>query len=320
MTSSAKRWLWGLVILAGLVAALRLLVRFPWPETVAAFLAMHIPLLIAALALNLLSPLAKGWAWHLLLQPIAPHRWRSAQEATYVGTAVNSISVGVTGDAARVSLLVRRDGVPLRATVLSVAWTRVVEAIGLALFLVLAPFLLRLPPPLRGLQLAAGAALLTVFALSRFRRWARVIVRLPRVLRGSVATIARMSVGTRLAVPVLFGLANWVVQWATYDLVLRAAGLDLPGGGSLTALLAVNLGGFGRLTPGNLGVVQAAMVGALLPFGVPAERAVAAGLALQAIQVLPILGLAVAMVGWSGVRGLMAAKDNGAHEGMDAAA
>ena len=320
MTRSAKRWLWGLVILAGLIAATRLLIRFPWPETIAALFAMHLPLLLTALALNLLSPLAKGWAWHLLLQPIAPHRWRSAQEATYVGTAVNSISVGVTGDAARVSLLVRRDSVPLRAAVLSVAWTRVVEAIGLALFLVLAPFLLRLPPPLRGLQLAAGAALLTVFALSRFRRWARVIVRLPRVLRGSVATIARMSVGTRLAVPVLFGFANWVVQWATYDLVLRAAGLDLPVGGSLTALLAVNIGGFGRLTPGNLGVVQAAMVGALLPFGVPAERAVAAGLALQAIQVLPILGLAVAMVGWSGVRGLMAAKENGAHEGMDAAA
>jgi hypothetical protein len=53
---------------------------------------------------------------------------------------------------------------------------------------------------------------------------------------------------------------------------------------------------------------------------VPAERAVAAGLALQAIQVLPILGLAVALVGWSGVRGLMAAKVTGAPEGIDAAA
>jgi uncharacterized membrane protein YbhN (UPF0104 family) len=113
-----------------------------------------------------------------------------------------------------------------------------------------------------------------------------------------------MSVGTRLLAPVLFALANWIVQWATYDLVLRAAGLSLPVAGSLTALLAVNIGGVGRLTPGNLGVTQAAVVGALLPFGVAPERAVAAGLALQAIQVLPILGLAAALVGWSGLRRL----------------
>jgi uncharacterized membrane protein YbhN (UPF0104 family) len=102
-------------------------------------------------------------------------------------------------------------------------------------------------------------------------------------------------------------LVNWVVQWATYDLVLRAAGLALPVSASLVALLAVNIGGVGRLTPGNLGVTQAAVVAALLPYHVAAERAVAAGLALQAIQVLPILGLAAALVGWSGLRRLMSA-------------
>jgi glycosyltransferase 2 family protein len=301
-----KRWIWGLLALAGLGAALRLMVRFPWPETGAAMAAMHPLLLLAALAVNLLSPLAKGWAWHLLLLPVAPHRWRSAQEATLVGSAINSISMGVTGDAARVSLLVRREVIPVRTAVLSVAWTRVVEGVGLALFLVLAPLLMHLPPPLRGLQLGAAAALATVFVLSRFGRWARLIVRLPRVLRDPVALLARMSVGTRLVAPVLFTLANWVVQWGTYDLVLRAAGLGLPVAASLTALLAVNIGGIGRLTPGNLGVTQAAIVGALLPFGVAPERAVAAGLALQAIQVLPILGLAAALVGWSGLRRLTA--------------
>ncbi len=302
-----KRWIWGLIVVAGLGAAVRLMWRFPWPETGAAMAAMHPLLLLAALGVNLLSPLAKGWAWHLLLLPVAPHRWRSAQEATLVGSAINSISMGVTGDAARVTLLVRREAVPVRTTVLSVAWTRVVEGVGLALFLVLAPLLIRLPAPLRGLQLGAAVALATVFALSRFGRWARLIARLPRVLRDPVAVLARMSVGTRLLAPVLFTLANWIVQWATYDLVLRAAGLGLPVAASLTALLAVNIGGIGRLTPGNLGVTQAAVVGALLPFGVAPERAVAAGLALQAVQVLPVLGLAAALVGWSGLRRLTAA-------------
>ena len=315
-----RRWLWGLLALAGLAAALRLLTRYPWAQTLAALVAMRVPLLLEALAVNLLSPLAKGWAWHLLLRPVAPHGWRAAQEANLVGTAVNSISVGVTGEAARVSLLARLADVPVRTTALSVVLTRVVEAIGLALFLVLAPLLLPLPAALRGLQFGAAAALATVFALSRFRRWARVIARLPRALRGPAAELARMSVGTRLLAPALLALANWLIQWATYALVLRAAGLDLSVGASLTALLAVNLGGIGRLTPANLGVTQAAVVGALLPFGVGPERAVAAGLALQAIQVLPILGLAVALVGWSGVRGLMIRKGGDEGVGMDAAA
>jgi glycosyltransferase 2 family protein len=299
-----KRWIWGLILIAGLAAALRLMVRFPWPETGAALTAMHPLLLVAALAVNLLSPLAKGQAWHLLLRPVAPHRWRSAQEATLVGSAVNSISMGVTGDAARVTLMARREIVPVSTAVLSVAWTRVVEAMGLALFLVLAPSFMHVPAAVRGLQIGAATAVVSVFALSRFGRWARLIVRLPRVLRQPATLLARMSVGTRLAGPVVCALVNWLAQWATYDLVLRAAGLGLPVSASLTALLAVNIGGVGRLTPGNLGVTQAAMVGALLPYHVAAERAVAAGLALQAIQVLPVLCLAAALVGWTGLRRL----------------
>jgi uncharacterized membrane protein YbhN (UPF0104 family) len=74
------------------------------------------------------------------------------------------------------------------------------------------------------------------------------------------------------------------------------------GAAAFTALLAANLGSLGRLTPGGIGLMQAAIVGALLPFGIGAERAVAGGLVLQAIQVLPVLGLAGALVGWTGIR------------------
>ncbi len=297
-----KRWMWGLVVLAGLAAAVRLLARFPWGDTGAALLGAHLPLLAAAIGVNLVSPVAKGWAWHLLLQRVAPHRWRTAQEATIVGTAVNSVSVGVTGDAARVALLVRKEGVPVRAATLAVAWSRVVEAIGLALFLALAPLVLHLPPALRGVQWGAAGAILTVFVLARLRGWARLIVRLPRSFRGPAVELARMGLGPRLVAPVALACLNWLAQWATYYLALRATGLDVSGAAAFTALLAANLGSLGRLTPGGVGLMQAAIVGALLPFGIAAERAVAGGLVLQAIQVLPVLGLAGALVGWSGIR------------------
>ena len=220
-----------------------------------------------------------------------------------MGTAVSSISVSVTGEAARVSTLARIAAVPVGAGVLSVAWARVVEAISLALLLVLAPIWLRLPPAIRGLQMGAAVALVAVLALSRFQGWARLIARLPRAVRSSAILLARMSLGTRLAAPILLALASWLSQWATYALVLSAAGLTLHPAASLTALLAVNLSGIGRLTPANLGLTQAAMVGALLPFGAAPERAIAAGVALQIIQVLPVLGLAAALVGIGGLRG-----------------
>ena len=61
---------------------------------------------------------------------------------------------------------------------------------------------------------------------------------------------------------------------------------------------SVNLGGLLRPTPANVGVTQAALVVGLLPFGVAPEHAVAAGLALQGLQVLPVLFLGAMMTGW----------------------
>jgi hypothetical protein len=214
-------------------------------------------------------------------------------------------------------MIARRAHVPAATAALSVAWARVVEGIGLALLIVLAPLMLHLPPAVRGLQVGAAVALGAVFALSRFQRWARVIAHLPRAVRGSAAQLARMSVRTRLVAPVLLALANWLSQWATYALVLSAAGLHLHAGASLTALLAVNLSGIGRLTPGNLGMAQAAMVGALLPFGAAPERALTAGLALQAIQILPVLGLTALVVGGGALR---ASRREGSDESSNALA
>ena len=298
--------MWWLLGLAGLALALRVALHFPWHETGAALVGVSGWLLLAALVMNLASPVAKAWGWHLLLGAVAPNRWWVAQEANLVGTAVNIVGVGVSGEAARVSLLVQRDGVPVRAAVLSVVGARVVEALGLALFVVLAPLALDLPPALRGLQLGGGVLLLTILVMARFRVWGRLIARLPRSLRASALELAQMGWGGRLVAPTALAMVNWVAQWGSYYLVLRATHIDAPPAAAFTALIAVNLGGIVRFTPANVGVMQAAMAGALLPFGVAAERGVAAGLALQAIQVLPILACSLAIAGRSGLKRLLA--------------
>lgn len=296
---------WTAGVGAGVVACV-LFFRLPWQHTATMLEEVDAGLLTTALLINLLSPLAKGWAWHLLLKPVAPNRWWVAEEANLIGTAVNSLAAGVAGEAVRVSMIMQRDAVPLRPAVLSVAWSRAVEGLGLALFLVLAPFALHLSRTLRGLQIGAGVALVAVLALSRFRGWETLIARLPAALRGGAAELAAMSWGGRLIGPTALALLSWAAEWATYHLTLRAVHIPASYAASFTALIAVNLGGVVRITPANVGVMQAAMVGALLPFGIAADQAVAGGLALQAIEVFPILALALAVAGWTGLRRLMA--------------
>lgn len=298
------RWVWLTLAVTGAVALGAVLFQFPWQTTLQALASVNGGLLVAALLINLLSPLARGWAWYLLLRPVAWTRWWVAEEATFIGTAVSSISVGVSGEAARISLVMQRDQVELRPAVLSVAWSRAVEALALALLLVLAPLVLELPAPLRGLQIGAGVVLAAVLLLPRLpdQRW---LDRLPTALRAAGRDVAAMSWGSRLIAPLVLGLASWAAEWATYDLCFRAVHIPMTYAASFTALIAANVGGLLRVTPANVGVMQAALVGALVPFGVSAEQAIAGGVALQAIEVLPILAIALAFAGRAGLARLI---------------
>ncbi|MFN2572606.1 MAG: lysylphosphatidylglycerol synthase transmembrane domain-containing protein [Gemmatimonadales bacterium] len=297
-----KRALWWLAGLIGVALLLRLGLHFPWRETGMTLAKAKGSLLAAALLVNLISPLTKGWGWHLLLRSVAPHRWWAAQQANLVGTAVNVIGVGVSGEAARVSFMVRRERTPLRATTLSVVGSRAVEAFGLAVFVLLAPLVFELPSAIRAVQLGGGVLLLVTLVLGRFAVWDRLVQWLPRRLRAGALELGTMGKGGQLLAPTILAVINWLAQWATYYLALQATHVAASPSAAFVALLAVNLGGIVRITPANAGVMQAAMAAALLPFGVPAERSVAAGLALQAIQVVPMLICGLLIAGRAGFR------------------
>jgi len=163
---------------------------------------------------------------------------------------------------------------------------------------VMAPSVLQLEPWLRAAQSGAGLALVVVLLLAWGRGWASLADRLPASLRSRLGVLRAMGAGGRLVWPTAFALYNWAAQWATYHLVLRATHVPVSLAASFTALIVVNLGGLLRPTPANVGVTQAALVVGLLPFGVAPEQAVAAGLALQALQVLPVLLLGAMVTGW----------------------
>ncbi len=284
------RWALGAVVLA---AALRYATRFPWAHTWAALSTASWGLLAAACGANLLSLAAKAASWQLLLRPHVPVRVRTTQAATFAGAAVGSFSVAVTGEAMRLHLLASRDGVAPADGARSIVASRLVEAaalgIGLGVFAVV-------PSGVSAWRLLAGGIGLTGIALA-------VLGRLPWVrLRPSDGGAPRGWTPAALVAPLGCAMAGWALQWATYHWSIAAMHVAVTPTASLLALLLANLGGALRLTPGNVGVVQGAVLVALRPYGVPGSRAIAGGLALQAVQVLPVAAIGTVILGRRGLR------------------
>jgi uncharacterized membrane protein YbhN (UPF0104 family) len=291
-------WLVGVaaVVLTGF--AMR---RFPWHAAGDALLHADLALLVAATVINLTSLVFKGTAWHLLLRTLVPSRWLVMQEATIVGSAVNSISVSGIGEGARVQFVRSRERAPVRDLLASLVGARVVEAVGLVLLIAIAPLFLALPGRLRHVQLAALAVMACVLGVASINGWSYLARWLPEALRAELSSLAAMASPRHVWLPVLLSVGNWGAQWLTYHWTIEAVHVSVSYAASFTALLVSNVGGSLRLTPGNVGIAQASMVLALLSFGIAPEHGVAAGLALQALQVLPVLVIGAMIVGWRGL-------------------
>jgi uncharacterized membrane protein YbhN (UPF0104 family) len=297
---SRRAWITlAIVIIAG-GFAVRFGMTFPWTQTMDALSDSDWTVLAGAGLINILSLMAKGGAWHLLLRRLTPIRARTAQVATLLGAAVNSISVSVSGEAARAQAAGSRDGVPFGLAAASLVASRVVEALGLVVFLAAALIMLPLWPGARatGMTLLGVAAAVTAgYHLLPRRRWHPALARMAATGPGG------------LAAPVALATLNWVLQWLTYHWSFVATGAAVTAGVSLAALVMANIAGILRLTPGNIGVLQGSLVLGMRAFEMPAANALAAGLALQAVQVIPVLLVGIAIVGVQGFRQLVAQRE-----------
>jgi uncharacterized membrane protein YbhN (UPF0104 family) len=306
MTQRLARILTWTVVILVLVFAWRAGARFPWHDMGETFVHADPTLLIWAALISLAALAAKGFGWHLLLRPVAAHRWWVAQEANLVGSAVNYISVAVIGEAARVKFLTSRDGVPVPVGVASVVWARAMEGVGLGLFILAGGAVLPLPAWVRGAEIGAAAGLALLLGLVWFSGRREPPAWIPGPVRRASVVFGQIGSWKRLPAPIGLALGNWIGQWATYHFTLLATGIPVSPAASFTALLAANIGGALRLTPANVGITQASIAVGLLPFGVKPAEAVAASVILQALQVLPVLGLALLVVGWKGLGQLKA--------------
>jgi uncharacterized membrane protein YbhN (UPF0104 family) len=302
-----RTWITALLLVVCAALAMRFGLTFPWARTLHALADADWLRLTAAAAANIVSIAAKGTAWYLMLRRLGPSRHATAQAATFVGAAVNSLSVSVSGEAARAHLVSAKDQISFGAAVASLVTTRIVEALGLVVFLGVA--LVVLPPWPWARLVGLSLCVLVVGLVIGYRVAPWDSLRAAAVGRRYEPFVLMVGASGRSGViaAVCLTSVSWLAQWFAYHWAIEATGVPVTSVASLATLIAVNFAAIPRLTPGNIGVLQGSVILVMREFRISAANALAAGLALQAIQVLPILAIGIVIVGARGLRGLATA-------------
>lgn len=304
--SRSLRALLSVAIIAGLVLFAR---KVNWSLTWEHIAQANLTILLAAAIVNLLSLALKGVRWWIFLRPAGvPSLWLAIR-ATFAGAGLNNILVANGGEAARVVFVARTAHVQSARILASLALERMFELIGYIAMFVLAVSFLELPPWLSRARPVAWVALALVVGLMIY------LVRRPHLdeiaplekratgwrgkfaefFRHTGSAIGGISTGPRFIVALVLSVAIWAMQVWTYALTARSADFNLSLVGTVSALLAVNLGFAIRATPGNVGVFQALYALMATAFGMDSSQAIAVAFLIQTQQIIPVTVLGVAL-------------------------
>ncbi|HET7623144.1 MAG TPA: lysylphosphatidylglycerol synthase transmembrane domain-containing protein, partial [Gemmatimonadaceae bacterium] len=276
------------VVLALIVACIAYARRVEWWTVLAAIRQTAPAGLALAFALHALALVAKAGVWWIYLRALGAPAFAAVVRITFVGAALNSLTIANAGEAGRVMLISRASGIHAPGALATVVLEHLIRTTGLVIFVVAAALLTRLPLPHDRAGIAVvsvvggAAALLGSRGIRRLRgrgvaghrslAWRRSprVVRAARVfVARTLASVRRIVTLERLALTAPLTLAVWMCELGSYHAVARAAQLPLSLTGSLMALLAVNLGFVLRATPANVGVFELSYVAAAAAQGAP---------------------------------------------------
>jgi phosphatidylinositol alpha-mannosyltransferase len=271
--------------------------------------------LALALALMMLSLLARSVSWHATLRAALPTqrlRWGPIVRATMIGVMASAIFPGRIGEPTRVVVLSRRLQSPTARTIPVVAGTVFSQTlINLVALGILAAVTFSSVPLLRGHASALEAVVAAPVFVALFVLGVPPLLRLAqhsrsaRIRAAAIAVAGLLRLGRqglrvfakpRCGVPAVGAqLLAWALQWGSCYMVILALGLNSKATPVAAAaiLLAVNVSAVLPATPSNVGVFQAACLVVLAAYGVGAGQALAYGIILQAIELLTALSLGV---------------------------
>jgi phosphatidyl-myo-inositol alpha-mannosyltransferase len=265
--------------------------------------------IVLGVALMCAAMMSRAISWHASLQaglPAAHIRLRQTMRALFIGVLVSSTLPANLGEPSRALVVVRRTehpwanlpvvaGTMVSQTLLNIVALLILGVISFTSANLFASYRLAVVVALAVVVIAVSAVAIVPALLGR----AHLGTRMTRIQ--SVATSLRSGLTVfrrpRLAsVSVIGQLGAWVLQWLAVYVLL--AGLNLAGRtgvvGAVGVLFAINITMLLPVTPGDIGVFQAA-VAAVLHSGwhVAYSRGVAYGVVLQAAELMTaiVMGL-----------------------------
>ena len=261
---------------------------------------------VAAIALNLLSVVARAAAWNRVIEQGMPPprpRFRTVFSAFGVGLFANAVLPGRIGELARVAVLTRRQRRrrDAWATLVGTVFAhRIFDLFPVMLLIAYVLATAKIPHwALTSLTIFVAVGFgLFAFALAGARRHHRSVLEGAGQLRRLV-TMARHGLGVmRAPVPAaeaaLLQSAGWSCQLLAVWATMRAFEIDAPLPAAGLVLLLMNVAMLFPLWPGNVGLVQAAVALPLVSYGVAYPRGFAFGIGLQAIEMS--VGVCVGLV------------------------
>ena len=280
----------------------------------------------AAIALNVLSVVARAAAWDRVIEQGLPPprpRFRTVFSAFGVGLFANAVLPGRIGELARVAVLTRRQ--PKRSGV----WATLVGTVFAHRIFDLFPALLLIAYVLATAKIphwaltsltifvAVGFGLFA-FALATARRQHRTVLEGASQVRRLV-TMARQGLGVlRAPVPAaeaaLLQCAGWTCQLLAVWATMRAFDIDEPLPAAGVVLVLMNVAMLFPLWPGNVGLVQAAVALPLVSYGVAYPKGFAFGIGLQAIEMSVGVGIGLLFLAREGLSFAMLKRMPGADQ------
>ncbi|MFD9206350.1 lysylphosphatidylglycerol synthase transmembrane domain-containing protein [Streptomyces sioyaensis] len=254
--------------------------------------AMLWPLVLAAL-LNIGSHCVRAEGWRVMLGP--RHRIPFGRLLRYelAAQAASAISPARAGEVLRFWLL-RQDAVPAATTGALIVLKKVLGAVGLAVLVTAAPWLLpALPHWIRGF-VAVFAALMVIELVTLVFVAHRVAPdKLPKFLRGLIGGMYFLRDSRRMFRALAVMLVGEAADAAAAGAVLYALGIDLPIAAAVMVLFFIDFSNMMPIAPGHLGTFEAGALYSLNLLHVSPDAAFAFALLFHAQQVLPqiVVGL-----------------------------
>src|SRR5437762_11466554 len=269
---------------------------------------------VVAIALNLLSVVARTLAWatviHAAMEPPYP-RLLLVFSAFSVGLFANAVLPGRIGELARVAVLTRK--MPGRkgawATLVGTVFAhRVFDIVPVLLLILYVVSTASIPGSARAtliFVIGFGVGLFVFAFVSARRHHHEMAIEglgpVRRLLTMGRAGLRVMRAPAEAAVAIVFQIIGWTCQILAVYTAMRAFDIHSPLPAAGVVLLLMNVVTIFPFWPGNVGLVQVAIASALVGYGVSYSVGVAYGFGLQAIEASVGIGVGLLFLAREGL-------------------